>query len=134
MKNFTFPIEFVIVCWIVLRSEWSCTSKNVQVGENIFNLTSLFQVWQSYNGSTIIYNSFCSNYLSLAKNRIEFLWNLHGGLCLISFITLMIYYVQALIVGEISLSAAWMVDISHLLLAVASASNVAIFAAQVILV
>ena len=46
----------------------------------------------------------------------------------------MIYYVQALIVGEIALSAAWMVDISHLLLAVASASNVAIFAAQVILV
>lgn len=37
---------------------------------------------------------------------------------------------MALIVGEISLSAAWMVDISHLLLAVASASNVAIFAAQ----
>ena len=44
----------------------------------------------------------------------------------------MINHFQALIVGEISLSAAWMVDISHLLLAIASASNVAIFAAQVI--
>lgn len=36
---------------------------------------------------------------------------------------------MALIVGEISLSAPWLVDISHLLLAIASASNVAIFAA-----
>ena len=34
-------------------------------------------------------------------------------------------------VGEISLSSAWLVDISHLLLAVASAANVAIFAAMV---
>ena len=38
---------------------------------------------------------------------------------------------QALVVGEISLSSAWLVDISHLLLAVASAANVAIFAAMV---
>ena len=38
---------------------------------------------------------------------------------------------QALIVGEISLSAPWLVDMSHLLLAIASASNVAIFAALV---
>ena len=32
---------------------------------------------------------------------------------------------------ELSVSTGWIVDISHLLLAVASASNVAIFAAQV---
>lgn len=38
---------------------------------------------------------------------------------------------MALIVGEISLSASWLVDMSHLLLAIASASNVAIFAALV---
>lgn len=37
---------------------------------------------------------------------------------------------MALVVGEISLSSAWLVDISHLLLAVASAANVAIFAAM----
>jgi len=37
---------------------------------------------------------------------------------------------MALTIGEINLSSAWIVDVSHLLLSVASASNVAIFAVQ----